>query len=215
MLGTVNFSTTGEPGDERLVREYVFDAAARLPEQPGCDGVAFTPLARKADLGEMDLEGGVLVQVWGDDVDTVVERERDRWDTLVEEGLAESWEWSVDDGTLADYMGDRGADRYLEYQALATRLSRLVYETFDAAPDPVDEYPGEDRTAPAGVGWWRLLHLLTIQQNYRYQQELDAYVEGIRSTIHTIAEFDNRDQALRATNAIIESLEALRAELDT
>lgn len=212
-METITFRTDGEAGDERLVREYVFDAVERLPERPGCEGVAFNPLARKADLAEMDLAGGVLVRIWGDDVDAVVADERERWDALVEDGVAESWEL-LDDAALAEYMGERGAQRYLEFHELATRLSKQVYEAFEEPPDPVDEYPGEERSAPAGVGWWRLLHLLTIQQNYRYSEEIDAYAEGIRSTVHTLARFDGRERALRETDAVIESLEALRAELE-
>lgn len=214
MHGFVTFRTTGEAGDERLVREYVFDAVDRLPDQPGCAGVGFNPLARKADLAEMDVDGGVLVRIWGASVDAVVERERERWDRLVEDGLAEAWEWSADDGTLAEYMGEQGARRYLQLLGLATRLSKQVYDEFDGRPDPVDEYPGEQRAAAAGVGWWRLLHLLTIQQNYRYSDEIDAYAQGIRSTARTIAEFDDRKRALDEIDGVIDSLEALRADLD-
>jgi hypothetical protein len=214
MAETVVFRTTGEDGDERLIREYVFDVVERLPSHPGCEGVGFNPFARKAGLAEMDVDGGVLVRFWGDDVDAVVDRERERWDALVEDGVAESWEWSDDDDALVEYMGEQGAERYLQFQGLATRLSKLVYEEFRESPDPVDDYPAEERAAPAGVGWWRLLHLLTIQQNYRYGEEIDAFVEGIRSTVETVAQFDDHERALRETDEAIASLQALRADLE-
>lgn len=210
---TVVFRTTGENGDERLIREYVLDAVERLPERQGCEGVGFNPFARKAGLAKMDVEGGVLLRLWGASLDPTVERERERWDELVEAGVAASWT-RTDDGQLVEYMGERGAERYLQFHGLATRLSKVVYEEFDASPDPVDMYPQEEREAPAGVGWWRLLHLLTIQQNYRYSQELDALAEGIRSTVLTIAEFDGRQRALRETDQLIDSLTHLREELE-
>lgn len=215
MSGMVTFRTAGAEGDERLIREYVFEAMDRLPEQPGCEGVAFNPLARKARLSEFDAPGGVLLRIWGRNAESVITRERDRWDELVEAGLADSWEWVPEEGELADYMGANGAERYRELHSLASHLSRKIYSEFDERPDPVDEYPDEDRHAPAGVGWWRLLHLLTIQQNYRYAQEIDAYTEGIRSTVHTLAEFDSEESALRTLEGVIESLQALQTELQS
>lgn len=174
---------------------------------------AIDPLARKSGLAKMGFDGGVIVRIWGDDVDAVVEDERERWDRLVEDGTARSWEWSEDGDALVEHLGERGAERYLQFVGLSTRLSRLVHEELETSPDPVDDYPDERRAAPAGVGWWRLLHLLTIQQNYRYGEELDAHVEGIRSVVHTIAQFDDRGRAIREVDAVVESLEALRAEI--
>lgn len=37
MAETVIFTTTGEDGDDLLIREYLFDAVERLPARPGCD----------------------------------------------------------------------------------------------------------------------------------------------------------------------------------
>lgn len=52
------------------------------------------------------------------------------------------------------------------------------------------------------------------QQNSGYSEEIDAFGEGIRSTVDTIVQFDDHERALRETNAASEALKALRATLE-
>jgi hypothetical protein len=210
----VLLKTTGEAGDEAVIREYVFDAVNRLPDDPGCEGIGFTPMARKARLAAFDPGGGVLIQIIGHEVEEIIEREQERWDDLVADGLAESWVRMDTDVDLGAYMGSRGPEVYLQLTILTSELSELVYREIDSSLDPVDEYPDEDRDSSFGVGWWRLLHQLSIQQNYTYEEEIDAVTEIIRYALQNIARFDGPKRAESKADAVIESLEAVREGLD-
>lgn len=206
----VHFTTTGPAADERLVREYVLEAVERLPERPDCDGVGFVP------AGQKPMDGGlVLLQLVGD-VDAVVERERDRWDALVDEGLAEDWSLGAADGAPASHWGESGAELRTRLEVLAARMSRLVYEEFDEAPDAVDAHPAEAdaREAPTGTGWWTLLHLLTLQRGYSYEREIDAYAEGIRDALHKVVQYEGYEPAGEKIDDVVDSLERVREEVE-
>lgn len=206
--------TTGPEGDLAVVQEYVFDAITRLEKDPECEGIGFVPLARKGELEEIGLEGGVLIQIIGDDTDRLVQREQTRWDALVEEGLIEEWTLQETEVDLGEYMGPNGADLYHKLSIVTSKLSETIYQELDHPLQPVDEYPHEERESRTGVGWWRLLHLLTIQQNYSYEEEIEAFAEAIRFSLHNIALFDSRDQAMNNMDQLIESLHTVRDELD-
>jgi hypothetical protein len=206
----VHFTTTGPEADERLIRDYVLEAVDRLPELSSCDGVGFVP------AGHKPIEGGlVLLQIVGD-VDAVVENERDRWDALVEEGLAEDWSRGESDRDIVSHWGEKGAELRTRHDLLAARMSRLVFEEFDTPPDPVDSYPEEedDRESPTGIGWWTLLHILTLQQGYPYGMEIDAYAEGIRDALHHIVLYEGPEPANVKIDEVIETLEEARVEVD-
>lgn len=212
---TFVFETTGMKADEALIREYVLDAIERLPEQPGCDGIGFHPMGCKADFAAMDYDGGVLLRIMGKDMEPVVEQERDRWDSLIDEALAKSWNQSEIDQEFTTNLGEHGAELYIHLELLAAQMSKFVYEsdTLTLPVDPVDEYPGEERESRLGVGWWRLLHLLSLHQNYRFVEEIDAYSQAVRYALHNIARLDEYERAIATTDEVIEDLEAVREEL--
>lgn len=206
----VHFTTTGPEADERLVREYVLDAVDSLPERSSCDGVGFVPAGQKPGV-----DGLVLLEIVGD-VDAVVESQRDRWDALVDDGLAENWFPEEHGEAFVTHWGEDGAALRGRIDILASRTSKLVFEEFDAPPDPVDAHPEEadERESPTGVGWWSLLHVLTLQQGYGYDEEVDAYAEGIRDALYNIAEYEGYGPAIAKLDEVVDSLEAVRDELD-
>lgn len=202
----VHFTTTGPAADRQLVQEYVLEAVDRLERHPACQGLGFTPAGQKPGI-----DGLVLLQIVGD-TETVIEHERDRWDALVDAGLAEDWTTETVDP--AAQWGDNGAALRSRLDTLAARLSKLVYEAFDTRPHPVDEHPREvgDRETPTGVGWWTLLHILTLQQGYSYDEEIEAYTEGMRDALYKTIQYEGFDIASEKIDEVIESLEALRGE---
>lgn len=209
------FKTAGRKEDEAFIREYVWDAIERLENQPSCEAVGFMPLTRKAHLAEMNVDGGVLLRITGTDVDRIVEQELDHWDALVSDGFANEWTQSNTDEDLSSYLGENGADLYAHLELLSAKMSKLVFEDDELTRpvDPLDEYPEEERDAPLGVGWWRLLHLLTVQQNYRYEEEIDAFAEGMVFALRNIARFDDHERAEAKIDGIIRTLEAVRKDL--
>lgn len=206
----VHFTTTGPEADERLIREYVLEAVDRLPERSSCDGIGFVPAGQKPIAG-----GLVLLQIVGD-VDAVVESERDRWDALVDEGFAEDWSREESDHDIAPHWGENGAELRTRLDLLASHVSRLVFEEFDTPPHPVDAYPEEvdERESSTGIGWWTLLHVLTLQQGYSYETEIDAYTEGIRDALHHIVQYEGSKPANVKIDEAIETLENVRDEID-
>lgn len=203
----VHFPTAGPDADRRLVREYVLDAVDRLDDHPDCEGIGFVPAGQKPGVG-----GLVLLSISGDP-DPVVATERERWDAIVEAGFADGWTTETVDP--ADRWGEDGAALRARIDTLAARLSRQVYEAFDSPLDPVDAHPAEtdDRASSTGVGWWTLLHLLTLQQGHSYRAEIDAYVAGLHSAVHSVAEYEGTDAAVGAIDEVIGALETTREQV--
>lgn len=200
----LHFATTGPAADRRLIQEYVIEAVERLPKLAECDGIGFVPAGHKPGV-----DGLVILEIFGD-TEAVVAHEGDRWDELVENGLAEDWTSVTDVPDPAGYYGEEGAELRARLSMLAARLSRLVFDEFDRPPDAVDEYPDEanERAARTGTGWWTLLHYLSLHQAIPYEQEVDAYAEGIRDALLNLAEYRERE-------AVEAKLEEVSARLDT
>lgn len=205
----VQFPTAGRDADRRLVREYVLDAIDRLAEHPDCEGIGFVRAGQKPGVN-----GLVLVSITGDP-DAVMAAERDRWDELVEAGVADGWSTESVDPT--DEWGANGAALRARLDTLAARLSALLYDAFDSPPDPVDAHPNESdaRGSPTGVGWWTLLHLLTLQQGYTYRQEIDAYAAGIRAAVHRTADYEGVEAAIDGLDGVIAALDRTRDEVES
>lgn len=205
----VHFPTAGPDADRRLVREYVLDAVDRLADHPDCEGVGFVRAGQKPGV-----DGLVLVSITGHP-DAVMAAERDRWDGLVEAGIADGWTTETVDP--ADEWGENGAALRARLETLAARLSARVYGAFDSPPDPVDAHPGESdaRSSPTGIGWWTLLHLLTLQQGYTYREEIEAYAEGIRAAVHRTADYEGVEPAIDGLDGVIAALDRTREEVES
>jgi hypothetical protein len=143
---TVAFETDGVEGDERFVREYVLPAMERLPEHEWCQDVGCLRYghAPNGDGGE------VRVHLRGD-VETLVERESSRWETLVEDDHVRDRE-VVGPENDSDKFGPSGEELTVRLQFLASRMSRHVFEEFDPDEEvaPVDTYPDEGQSRSGG-----------------------------------------------------------------
>lgn len=202
---TVVFETDGADADERLVREYVLSAMDRLPESDTCEDVGFLRYGHAPDS-----EGGEVRLYLQGEPEAIVENESPRWDALVEEGLAREW---VDDGPEDDTatFGERGGETVAALQFLASRMSKVALES-DVVDDlaPVDTYPGE---GPVPVGWWTLLHFLADQRALSADEEIDAYVEGIRNRLWSIGLVEGEGRANERIDDLVAELEAVRDEV--
>lgn len=205
---TVVFETDGVAGDERLIREYVLPAMERLPEHESCQDVGFL---RYGHAPETD-HGEVRLHLSGD-VEAIIERESDRWDDVVEDGLAREWE-VVGPEDDSDKFGPKGEELTARLQFLASHMSKHVFEEFgpDEALAPVDTYPDE---GPLPVGWWSLLHFLADQQALAPDEEIDAYAEGIRNRLWTLGLTHGFDRADERIDDLVETLEGVREEVDS
>lgn len=202
---TVVFETDGADADERLVREYVLPAMDRLPESDTCEKVGFLRYGHAPDA-----EGGEVRLYLRGDPDAIVENESPRWDAVVEEGLARDW---VDDGPEDDTatFGDRGGETVADLQFLASRMSKVALESEATnGLEPVDTYPGE---GPVPVGWWTLLHFLADQRALSADEEIDAYVEGVRNRLWTIGLSEGEERANERIDHLLDELEAVRDEV--
>lgn len=206
----VHFATTGPAADRRLIREYILDAVERLPRRPACDGIGFVPVGHKPGGS-----GLVILEVFGD-AEAVVDHERDRWDELVDEGVAEEWRRVTDLPDPAEYYGEHGAELRARLAMLAAQLSRHVFEEFDQPPDAVDEHPDEasERAARTGTGWWTLLHYLTHHQAMSYEEEVDALAEAARHALLRLTEYRGAKPVDRKIDGVIETFEATRDQVE-
>jgi len=202
---TVVFDTDGPAADERFVREYVLPAMDRLPDTDGCRDVGFLRYGHAPDA-----DGGEVRLHLRGDVDAVVERESDRWDELVADGLVEGWTDAgpEDDG---DKFGPRGAETIVRLEFLAGHMSKLFLEEFDGETlAPVDTCPDE---GPVPVGWWSLLHFLANQRGLSAGAEIDAYREGIRNRLWTVALTEGEDAAEQRIDELVDALDGVREEV--
>jgi len=165
----------------------------RIPKQTDCEGISYVPAGQK-----LPNQGLVLLQIVGD-VDAVIDLEKNRWDSLIEMGLADSWDVDYFEDELFKQWGNKGAKLHTRIDILAAKLSKTVAKAFDQPPDPIDAYPMEsnDREPRFGVGWWRLLHLLTLQQGFDYDDEIDCYAVGLEHAIRKLAEYEGAKSADR------------------
>lgn len=198
----VVFETTGTEADRRVIEEYVLDAINRLSEQQACDRVGFAP------QGQLLGEGGELLLFFEGDSDTILEREREKWDALVEEGLILDWESTEATERFMDIFGEQGGELYLRLHHIVSQMSWVAFEEFETPPAAVDAYPDEETAV--SVGWWVTLHLLTVHQGYTIEAEFDAYVKGVEHALDNITEYNSPRRAVNEIDDLIESLERRR-----
>jgi hypothetical protein len=201
----ISFQTAGPKADEQFIREYVLPAMERLPTLDSCDDVGFLRYGHdpKANHGEVRLH-------LSGDPEAIVRQEQDRWDKLVTDDLADSWE-SIEEDDEAKF-GPTGAELSDRLTFLSSKMSKLAFEEFDADefPSPVDTYPNE---GPIPIGWWVLLHFLADQQAHSADEEIDTYVQGIRNRLFALGGFHGYDRADARIDDIIETLEETRHEV--
>ena len=203
----IGFETEGPDSDQKLIEEYVLDLVERVPEIDGCERVGY------ARSGQGPIEGGKVTLVFDGPPEAIEEAEADRWDELVTEDFANEWfqDEERDREMMEDVLGEQGAELHFRQISLTAEMSQLTFEEFDARPDPVDEFPEED--APTPIGWWGVLHNLTVQMGYPLTDEIAAYTQGIRHTLKNIAQYGGPEQAEKELDQVIDELEEMREEI--
>lgn len=201
----VIFETSGVEADERLVRQYVVPAFHRLEDR---DDVRWLIFNRYGDDPSVD-GGEVLFSIFGD-VEAVAEDERARWNALVAAGLADDW-WTDDTEVRLDDIDDRER-LHFRMRAAASRMSIEFFEAFDELPDAIDEFGGDPSETNTGICWWVCLHQLGYQANGG-EEEIDLLFEDIRNRLFGLATCFGPDRAEAKIAELVETLEALPADL--
>lgn len=202
----IEFDTTGAAADERLVREYVLAARDRLLSTDACENCGFLRYGH-----DPSRPGGQVRLHLRGEVELLVAAERDRWDELVEDGPARSWqEVGPDDDT--ETFGPRGDALVDDLQFLATAMARPLYDEYDDLTElaPVDSYPDD---GPVPAGWWTLLHFLSNHRALTAREEIDASFEAVRNRLLSLGARDPT-QAERTIEQLQDDLDELRADID-
>ena len=203
----ISFQTGGSAEDRQLIEEYVLDLVERASEMDGCERVGYA----RSSQGPID-EGGVSVLFDGSP-EQIIAAEADRWDELISAGFADEWTHKEDRNldAMEAVLGEQGAQLHIRQIDLAGRLSQHTLEEFESRPDPVDEFPEED--VPTPIGWWGVLHNLTVQMGYPLTDEIAAYTQGTKHTLKNIAQYGGPEQAEKELDQVIDELEEMREEI--
>ena len=219
---SLRFSTGSTADAERFLTEYVFDAIDRVQDMDACDCFTFVPSQpatgdRTTGLQVPPPDHTIVLTIRGE-TDDIIDAERDRWDTLVDEGIVTEWEFkrSVDVDELVDELGQKRATLVAHTSNLSARVAALAYEAFEdlgTTPGAIETYPDEESDG-APFGWWSVLHNVTVQLNYSIDEEVKAYRYGLEHTLRNIAEYEGEDEAEARLNEVIETLEAIRTDIE-
>lgn len=202
------FTTPDIETERAFIDEYVLDAVDRLDSHDSCEKFIFIRAGRDPSLDE----GGVIIDIYGDP-EEIIDQERERWDAAVEDGPLTEWEQTetdIPDG-LADYYGEQGATLHEELRYLATQMALPALDTFESAPAPVDAVPEAEGE---GVGWYRLLHLVCNHQGYSIDEEAEAMLKNLETSINTEAQIAGVDAAQERVDEYIDRLETLREDIE-
>lgn len=207
MFGNVLFFAETETDVDTFVREYVLGAIDRVERSEFCDGITFD---RDEELNP---DGGSVVLTVLSDFEDFVERERERWQEHREAGIIEDWETRpASEEGLERRFGARGGELALRLLPLGGRMSRLAYEEFedDSFPPADDAYPDEEGVTP--VGWWMVLHHLTVGNlGYSPREELQMFRAAADEDLRLIAEREGPQAVDDEIDDLKESLEEMRA----
>lgn len=208
----IQFYTESQDAMEQFIHEYVLDAIERLSELDFCESISFAP-APHPDTGAR-----TVVNLGGKaDVEALIEHERDRWETFVDEGLVTDWEHSMSwsQREREQLVGKQASVLSGHLAQLSAEISKLAYDRFeeiDTFPEAVETFPEEEsQTGP--TGWWGVLHNTTVQLNYNLDEELAAYRYGIEHTLRNFAEYEGTDAAEERLDELIEDFEELQNEV--
>ena len=203
----IAFKTDGPEADKQFIEEYVLGLVDRTSEMDEWERVGY------ARSGQGPIDGGQVSVFFDGDPETVISAEADRWDELISAGFADEWTHEEDRNldAMEAVLGEQGAQLHIRQIDLAGRLSQHTLEEFESRPDPVDEFPEED--VPTPIGWWGVLHNLTVQMGYPLTDEIAAYTQGIRHTLKNIAQYSGPEQAEDELDQVIDELEGMREEI--
>jgi hypothetical protein len=215
---SLQFSTGSQENAERFIEHYLLDALDRVPEMDACDSFTFVPGHpatgdRTAGLQVPSPDHPIYLTIRGE-TDEIIDAERDRWNSLVEDGVVTEWEKTktTDRAEMVEELGEERATLLARSSNLSAQMAKLAYEEFDelgVIPAAVETYPDEESDA-APFGWWAVIHTVTVQLNYSLAEELDAYRYGIEHTLRNFAEFEGADEAETRLDDLIADLETMR-----
>lgn len=215
---SLQFSTGSQENAERFIEEYVLDALDRVPEMDACDSFTFIPgqpaIADRTTGLQIPAPDHLIYLTIRGETDEIIDAERDRWDSLVEEGVVTMWEemTSTDQEEMVEELGEERAMLLARSSNLSAQMAKLAYEEFDelgVVPAAVETYPDTESDA-APFGWWAVLHTVTVQLNYSLAEELDAYRYGIEHALRNFAEFEGEAEAEAQLDDLKDTLEAMR-----
>jgi hypothetical protein len=203
----IEFSLPSRDAEERFVREYAVSAAERLHDDPACEKFVYV---RAGEAEQFD-GGGVIVDIHGD-AEAVVDAEQERWAELVDDGLVTDWEPAelALMEQLTDYHGADGAELAEHLRYVATRMSTVAFAELDEQVAPEDAYPDEGE---GPVGWWNVLHILSNQQGYTGEAEIDSVMRIVENGLYNYAAMEGEAAANEKVDELIAALESTREEL--
>lgn len=202
----VEFRTPDRDHERQFLRTYLLDAVERFSELDDCESAIFI----RAGDGPVREYGGAILDVYGDF--SVVEHERDTWDSLVADGPLTEWQRHDTDlpTALETHYGESGARLHEELRELATEMARPAYETFETVPAAVETFPEEDG---APVGWYLLVHQLATHAGLSHEAEIDACVRNLTDQFEERARDEGCEAALDQLDDVISRLETTRKQL--
>jgi len=198
----VRFTTGGKDKNRQLVQEYILDAVERLPRLDYVEHSSFIQSTQQAPE-----RASVVLSAVGDR-DRLVENESQRWDELVEQELIIDWRTTDYTELWEEQYGDRALELRLHFSEIANQTSQLIFERFDEAPSVIDAFPEENNAHP--IGWYTLLHQLTLQQGYSFDEELDAYTQLLKMTIRNLTNVEEEEHVNKKIDNIISELDEIR-----
>ncbi|MXV63497.1 hypothetical protein GS429_15825 [Natronorubrum sp. JWXQ-INN-674] len=208
----IQFETNTPEDAQRVIDNYAIDAVERVSSLDACEAFTFAP----AWNPETEDRSKAAIAFKGDS-DAIIQHERDRWNSLVEEGVATNWNemMSMDEAEMVGVMGEKGAELWPRLGGISAKMAKLAYEEFDdleTLPGAVETYPEEDREI-GPLGWWSVLHTVTVQLNYSLDEEIDAYLYGIEHTLRNHAEYQGEDVVNERIDELIDALDGMREEV--
>jgi hypothetical protein len=209
MPANVLFETPDRAMAETFVEEYVLDLIERVEKMEICDGVMFA-----VNGGAVPSGSAVLLAVMSD-TDVLVGRERERWESLHDDGVIDGWERSErSEAELKQQYGEQGFELAKRLLPLSAKMSKLAYEEFDDEefPAAIDTFPDEDGAYP--VGWGLVLHHMAFADlDYTADEEIKMHTKGIEEDLRIIGERDGEQAAQERIDDVIESLESMREKV--
>lgn len=198
----VIFEMPDVAAEERLIREYVVPAFRRLD---GRDGLRWLVFNRYGTASFVD-GGQVTLSLFGD-VEALAAEERDRWDALVADGLADEW-WTDDTEVRIAGFDARQLLRH-RMRATASRMSIEAFEEFDHLPDAIDEF---DDGTDVPAGWWMCLHHVINQLGYQAgdgEEEIDLLFADIRNRLYALAGDVGTSRAETKVEELVDELDSI------
>lgn len=202
------FETRNTATEELLLREYVVPAFRRLDERDNIRWLMFNRYG-----ADPSVDGGEVTFSLFGDVGAIAADERERWNELVANGIADEW-WTDETEVRIDDFDDRQLLRH-RLRATASRTSVEVFDEFDPLPPSIDEFNDEQEEDPA-VGWWLCLHHLINQLGYQAddgEEEIDLLFHLLRNRLYAIAGGVGTPRAEAKVDELADELDSLPSDI--